>query len=162
MNNIKVPKNTAIVPSNTKLNKIRHERRNPHRPIIIPSMNFPSDLKYTRNNEWIKIEGNVAYIGITDFAQSELGDIVYVDVNTDVKTINKEEVFGRVESVKSVSDLFLPISGTILEVNTDLETSPDKVNSDPYGGGWIIKMEISNLSEIDALLDAAGYTALIG
>ena len=125
-------------------------------------MNFPSELKYTQEHEWIKVEGDVAIVGITDFAQSELGDIVYVDVNTVGDNIEKEAVFGTVEAVKTVSDLFMPISGEILELNDGLESAPETVNKDPYGDGWMIKIRLSNPAEIDALLSADAYMALVG
>lgn len=125
-------------------------------------MNIPNELKFTKDHEWIRIEGDVATIGITDFAQSELGDIVYVEVETLGDTMDRDEVFGTVEAVKTVSDLFLPLSGEIVEFNEGLESEPEKVNSDPYGEGWLIKIKISNLEEIADLLDDAGYKALIG
>jgi glycine cleavage system H protein len=124
-------------------------------------MNIPSNLKYTKEHEWISVEGNVATIGITDFAQGELGDIVYVDITTVGKTLAAEEVFGTVEAVKTVSDLFLPVAGTITEVNPALEANPELVNTDPYNEGWMIKMTISNLGDIDGLLNAEAYTALV-
>ena len=120
-------------------------------------MNVPKDLKYTKDHEWVKIEGDIAVIGITDFAQGELGDIVYVEVDTLEETLQKEEVFGTVEAVKTVSDLFMPLSGEILEFNESLETNPEKVNEDPYNEGWMIKMKVSNFSEIDDLLSAEDY-----
>ena len=120
-------------------------------------MNVPKDLKYTKDHEWVKIEGDIAIIGITDFAQGELGDIVYVEVDTLDETLQKEEVFGTVEAVKTVSDLFLPLSGEILEFNESLETNPEKVNEDPYNEGWMIKMKVSDLSEMDDLLSAEDY-----
>ena len=120
-------------------------------------MNVPKDLKYTKDHEWVKIEGDIAIIGITDFAQGELGDIVYVEVDTLEETLQKEEVFGTVEAVKTVSDLFLPLSGEILEFNESLETNPEKVNEDPYNEGWMIKMKVSDFSEIDDLLSAEDY-----
>ena len=120
-------------------------------------MNVPKDLKYTKDHEWVKIEGDIAVIGITDFAQGELGDIVYVEVDTLEETLQKEEVFGTVEAVKTVSDLFMPLSGEILEFNESLETNPEKVNEDPYNEGWKIKMKVSNFSEIDDLLSAEDY-----
>lgn len=120
-------------------------------------MNVPKDLKYTKDHEWVKIEGDIAIIGITDFAQGELGDIVYVEVDTLDETLQKEEVFGTVEAVKTVSDLFLPLSGEILEFNESLETNPEKVNEDPYNEGWMIKMKVSDFSEIDDLLSAEDY-----
>ncbi|OGS73019.1 MAG: glycine cleavage system protein H [Flavobacteria bacterium RIFCSPLOWO2_12_FULL_35_11] len=125
-------------------------------------MNIPADLKYTKDHEWIKIEGNTATIGITHFAQSELGDIVYVDVDTLNETIEKEEVFGSVEAVKTVSDLFMPITGEIIEINEALADEPEKVNTDPYGEGWMIKISISDASQIDELLSASAYAELIG
>lgn len=124
-------------------------------------MNIPSELKYTKDHEWIKIEGDVATIGITDFAQSELGDIVYVDVDTLDDELEAEEVFGSVEAVKTVSDLFMPLSGEVIEFNENLEDEPELVNSDPYEGGWMIKVKISDQSQVEELLDAAGYKALI-
>jgi glycine cleavage system H protein len=125
-------------------------------------MNIPSELKYTKDHEWIKIEGDVAIIGITDFAQSELGDIVYVEVETVDETLDQEEVFGTVEAVKTVSDLFLPLTGEITDFNEKLEDEPELVNSDPYGDGWMIKMKFSDASQIDDLLDADAYKELVG
>lgn len=125
-------------------------------------MNIPSDLKYTKDHEWIKLEGDIATVGITDFAQGELGDIVYVEVETVDETMEAEEIFGTVEAVKTVSDLFLPLSGEIIEFNTALEDEPEKVNSDPYGDGWMIKMKCSDLSQADNLLSADAYKELIG
>ncbi|WP_299987868.1 glycine cleavage system protein GcvH [uncultured Pontibacter sp.] len=125
-------------------------------------MNLPDNLKYTKDHEWVRIEGDVAYVGITDFAQSELGDIVYVDIDTVDKEINQNDVFGTVEAVKTVSDLFSPLSGTVLEFNDKLDGSPELVNSDPYGDGWIIKMSIGDTSEVDGLLTAEGYREVIG
>jgi glycine cleavage system H protein len=125
-------------------------------------MNFPSDLKYTKDHEWVKISGNEAIIGITDFAQRELGDIVYVDVNTIGETIDKEAVFGTVEAVKTVSDLFMPLSGEVLEANGDLDSAPESVNNDPYGKGWMIKVRLTNEAEINDLLSADDYKKLIG
>jgi glycine cleavage system H protein len=125
-------------------------------------MKIPADLKYTKDHEWIKVEGNTATVGITHFAQSELGDIVYVDVDTLNETIEKEEVFGSVEAVKTVSDLFMPISGEIIEFNEALGDEPEKVNKDPYGEGWMIKIAISDDSQIEELLSAAEYGELIG
>ncbi len=125
-------------------------------------MNFPDNLRYTKDHEWILLEGNVATIGITEFAQRELGDIVYVDVPTVGKALNAEEVFGTVEAVKTVSDLFLPVAGTIDELNAALDGSPDLVNTDPYGDGWMIKMTVSNTADVDALMDAAAYAKLVG
>ena len=125
-------------------------------------MNFPENLKYTKDHEWVLIEGNTATVGITDFAQSELGDIVYVEVETVDETLDKEEVFGTVEAVKTVSDLFLPLSGTIESFNEELDQNPELVNSDPYGVGWMIKMSVDNLDEIEELLDVDAYKALVG
>ncbi|WP_318309531.1 glycine cleavage system protein GcvH [Flagellimonas crocea] len=125
-------------------------------------MNIPSELKYTKDHEWVKIDGDIATVGITDFAQSELGDIVYVEVETLDETLDKEEVFGTVEAVKTVSDLFLPLSGEIVEFNEALEDEPEKVNTDPYGDGWMVKIKISDASEVDELLSADDYKALIG
>ncbi len=125
-------------------------------------MNTPSNLKYTKDHEWINIDGDIATVGITDFAQSELGDIVYVEVETLDETLNKDEVFGTVEAVKTVSDLFIPLSGEVIEFNESLESEPEKVNSDAYGEGWMIKIKISNPEEINQLLDAESYKELIG
>lgn len=125
-------------------------------------MNFPADVKYTKDHEWIRLEDNVATIGITDFAQHELGDIVYVDINTVGKSLAAEEVFGTVEAVKTVSDLFLPVEGTINEVNPLLEKQPELVNTDPYGDGWMIKMTVSDPAAVAALMDQAAYAALVG
>ncbi|NNF18499.1 MAG: glycine cleavage system protein GcvH [Flavobacteriaceae bacterium] len=125
-------------------------------------MNIPSELKYTKDHEWIRIEGDVATVGITDFAQGELGDIVYVEVETLDETLDQEEVFGTVEAVKTVSDLFLPLSGTIVEFNESLEDEPEKVNSDPYGEGWMIKVKMSDSSEVDGLMSADEYKELVG
>lgn len=124
-------------------------------------MNFPSDLKYTKDHEWISIDGDIATIGITDFAQHELGDIVYVDIDTKGKKLNAESVFGTVEAVKTVSDLFLPVSGTITEINPILESEPEKVNTDPYGEGWLVKMKVDNREEINKLLDVETYRKLV-
>ena len=125
-------------------------------------MNIPSNLKYTKDHEWILIEGDIATVGITDFAQGELGDIVYVEVETVDETLEMEDVFGPVDAVKTVSDLFLPLSGEIIEFNESLETEPEKVNSDPYGEGWMIKLRISNPDEVDQLLDESDYKKIIG
>ena len=125
-------------------------------------MNYPANLKYTKDHEWISLEGNTATIGITDFAQHELGDIVYVDINTKGKSLAAEEIFGTVEAVKTVSDLFLPVAGTITELNPALEANPELVNSDPYGEGWMIKMTVSNPGDLDQLMTAEAYTALVG
>jgi glycine cleavage system H protein len=124
-------------------------------------MNIPQDLKYTQDHEWVRIEGDEAAVGITDFAQGELGDIVYVEVETIGESLDKEAVFGTVEAVKTVSDLFLPLAGEITAFNEDLEDTPELVNDDPYGQGWIIKMKISDLSQIEALLTHEGYQAVI-
>lgn len=125
-------------------------------------MNIPEDLKYTKDHEWVRITGNEAVVGITDFAQGELGDIVYVEVETLDEEIDAEEVFGTVEAVKTVSDLFMPISGTITEFNESLVDAPEAVNDDPYGEGWMIKIALEDLDQVEALLDAAAYKALIG
>ena len=125
-------------------------------------MNFPADLKYSKEHEWVRVEGNNGTVGITDFAQKELGDIVYVDITTIGDTVAKDAVFGTVEAVKTVSDLFLPVSGKVLELNKDLDATPEAVNSDPYGKGWIVKIEISNAAELDSLLDAEAYKKHIG
>jgi glycine cleavage system H protein len=125
-------------------------------------MNIPANLKYTKDHEWISLDGDVATIGITDFAQKELGDIVYVEVETLDQTLDKEEVFGTVEAVKTVSDLFLPLAGEIIEFNDDLETNPEIVNSDPYGKGWMIKVKVSDPSDFNTLMSADDYKALIG
>jgi glycine cleavage system H protein len=125
-------------------------------------MSIPANLKYTKDHEWVSIEGDVATVGITHFAQKELGDIVYVEVETLDQTLDKDEVFGTVEAVKTVSDLFLPLSGEIIAFNEDLESTPEAVNSDPYGAGWMIKIKIANASEIDSLLSDEAYKQLIG
>ena len=124
-------------------------------------MNVPASLRYTKDHEWISLEGNVATVGITDFAQGELGDIVYIDITTKGKALAAEEVFGTVEAVKTVSDLFLPVKGTITEVNPLLESQPELVNTDPYGEGWMIKMTVENPAEVDALLSVDAYTELV-
>lgn len=124
-------------------------------------MNFPSNLRYTKDHEWIQLDGNVATIGITDFAQRELGDIVYVDISTVGQSLEAETVFGTVEAVKTVSDLFLPVAGTITEVNAALNDKPESVNSDPYGEGWMIKMTVNNPADVEALMDAAAYEASV-
>ena len=125
-------------------------------------MNFPKELKYTKDHEWVNLEGNIATVGITDFAQSELGDIVYVEVETLDETLNKDEVFGTVEAVKTVSDLFLPMSGKIVEFNESLSDAPESINESPYERGWIIKVEVSNPNELDELLNSSDYSDLIG
>ena len=125
-------------------------------------MNIPSDVHYTKDHEWVRIDGDVATVGITDFAQGELGDIVYVEVETVDETLGKDEVFGSVEAVKTVSDLFLPLSGEIIEFNEGLEDEPENVNTDPYGEGWMVKIKISDATEIDGLLSDVDYKALIG
>jgi glycine cleavage system H protein len=124
-------------------------------------MNIPAELKYTKDHEWVKIEGDIATVGITEFAQSELGDIVYVEIETVGETIAQEEVFGSIEAVKTVSDLFMPISGEILEFNEELDGNPELVNSDPYGAGWMVKVKISDVSEIENLLDSEAYKTLV-
>lgn len=125
-------------------------------------MQYPENLRYTSDHEWIMVEGNTATVGITDFAQRELGDIVFVDVNTVGKSLKANEIFGTVEAVKTVSDLYLPVSGKITEVNSELESNPEYVNQDPYGKGWMIKMELDNPSDADALMDAAAYEKSVG
>lgn len=125
-------------------------------------MNFPEHLKYTADHEWIRVEGNMAYIGITDFAQGELGDIVYVEIETLNKELKKHDVFGTVEAVKTVSDLFIPISGKVLEINPKLNSNPESVNKDPYGEGWMIKISITDKSEINDLIDADAYKKMVG
>ena len=125
-------------------------------------MNIPENLKYTKEHEWVLIEGDIATIGITDFAQGELGDIVYVEVETEGDTLDENEVFGTVEAVKTVSDLFMPVSGEIVEFNEDLESEPEKVNGDPYGDGWMIKVKMSKPDEAEALLSAGAYAELVG
>lgn len=125
-------------------------------------MNIPQELKYTKDHEWVKVEGDTATIGVTDFAQGELGDIVYVEVETLDESLEKEEVFGTVEAVKTVSDLFMPVSGEIIEFNDSLEDEPEKVNDDPYGEGWMIKVKLSDISEIDELLSADEYKEVVG
>jgi glycine cleavage system H protein len=125
-------------------------------------MNYPSNLKYTKDHEWLSLDGNTATIGITDFAQRELGDIVFIDINTIGRTLDAEAVFGTVEAVKTVSDLFIPIKGTILEVNTALESNPELVNSDPYGEGWMVKVIVDNPSDVESLMNAEAYAALVG
>jgi len=125
-------------------------------------MNIPAGLKYTEDHEWIKVDGDIATVGITDFAQGELGDIVFIDVDTEGDELDKEEVFGSIEAVKTVSDMFMPISGEITEFNSGLEDKPELVNSDPYGEGWIVKIKMSNTSELENLLDADKYTEVVG
>ncbi len=125
-------------------------------------MNIPAELKYTKDHEWVSLEGDIATVGITDFAQSELGDIVYVEVETLDQTLEKDEVFGTVEAVKTVSDLFLPLAGEIIEFNDSLESDPEKVNSDPYGEGWMIKIKVSNVDDFNELLSSEAYKELIG
>lgn len=125
-------------------------------------MNVPADLRYSKDHEWIRIEGDHAYIGITDFAQGELGDIVFVDIPSEGETLDAEEVFGSVEAVKTVSDLYLPMAGEVVEVNADLDGNPEVVNSDPYGAGWMVKIKVTDASQADQLMDAEAYAALIG
>ncbi|WP_149240550.1 glycine cleavage system protein GcvH [Dyadobacter sp. 32] len=125
-------------------------------------MNFPAELKYTEDHEWIRIEGDVAFIGITDHAQHELGDIVYVDINTVGDSLGKGDVFGSVEAVKTVSDLFIPVAGTVLEVNEELDAEPELVNSDPYGRGWMVKISMADASDVEGLLSAEDYEKFIG
>lgn len=125
-------------------------------------MQFPENLKYTKDHEWILLEGDTATVGITEFAQKELGDIVFVDIDSEGKELEADDVFGTVEAVKTVSDLFLPVAGTITEVNADLEANPENVNADPYGKGWMIKMTVNSPADVDALMDAAAYQDLVG
>ena len=125
-------------------------------------MNFPDNLKYTKEHEWIKVNGNEAIIGITDFAQQELGDIVYVEIETLGQLLKEGEIFGTVEAVKTVSDLYLPVSGTIIELNPALANAPELINNDPYGDGWMVKMKISNAEDIKTLIDAKGYEQIVG
>jgi len=125
-------------------------------------MSFPAELKYTKDHEWVRIEGNEAYLGITEFAQRELGDIVYVDISSKGQEVKKEQVFGTVEAVKTVSDLFMPVTGTINETNPLLDSQPELVNTDPYGDGWMVKITLTNLADVDTLLSAEDYMALIG
>ncbi len=124
-------------------------------------MNFPETLVYTKDHEWVRVEGDTAYVGITDFAQHELGDIVYVDINSVGKTVSQHDVFGTVEAVKTVSDLFMPVSGEVLELNSKLDGAPELVNSDPYGDGWMVKVKMTNASEVAGLMNAADYKTLI-
>ena len=125
-------------------------------------MKIPADLKYTQDHEWIRVEGKTATVGVTDFAQGELGDVVFVEIETEGETLEKDEVFGTVEAVKTVSDLYMPIAGEVIEVNADLESAPESVNTDPYGDGWMVKIRISDASQLDELMDAAAYRASIG
>lgn len=125
-------------------------------------MNFPENLKYTKDHEWVLVEGNDVTIGITDFAQSELGDIVYVEIETEGDTLDKEQIFGTVEAVKTVSDLFMPVTGKVLSFNKGLESEPEAINKDPYGKGWMIKVQMSDASELDSLLSAADYKKIVG
>lgn len=124
-------------------------------------MNIPSNLKYTKDHEWVKVDGDVATVGITDYAQDQLGDIVFVDIQTQGETLDKEEVFGAIEAVKTVADAFMPVSGEIIEVNAALEGVPQTVNTDPYGEGWMIKIKLTNPAELDELMDADAYTAIL-
>ena len=124
-------------------------------------MNFPADLQYTKDHEWIRVDGNVAYVGITDYAQGELGEIVFVDITTEGEAVAKEEVFGTIEAVKTVSDLFMPVSGEVIEANAELDDKPELVNEDVYGNGWLIKISISDPSELDELMSAAEYEQMI-
>ncbi len=125
-------------------------------------MTFPQELKYTKEHEWISLEGDIATVGITEFAQSELGDIVYVDITTEGDEVEAGDVFGSVEAVKTVSDLYMPIKGTVIEINPDLEDAPETVNADPYGKGWMIKIQVDNADDVAGLMSAADYTALVG
>jgi glycine cleavage system H protein len=124
-------------------------------------MNIPANLKYSKDHEWVKVDGNIATVGITDFAQSQLGDVVFVDIQTEGETLDASEVFGAIEAVKTVADAFMPVSGKIVEVNPELEEAPELVNTDPYGKGWMVKIEISDPSELDSLLDAEAYKAIL-
>ena len=125
-------------------------------------MNFPAELKYTKDHEWVRIEGDIATVGVTDFAQSELGDIVFVEIETQGETLEEHAIFGTVEAVKTVSDLFMPVSGTVVEVNAGLEADPADVNNDPYGKGWMIKVKLSEGADLSSLMDAAAYEAMVG
>ena len=125
-------------------------------------MNIPDNLKYTKEHEWIKVDGNSALIGITDYAQGELGDIVFIEIETEGKSLKQGEVFGTIEAVKTVSDLFMPVSGEVTEINSSLEDSPELINTDPFGEGWLIKINVDDLSELEVLLDASQYSDLIG
>jgi glycine cleavage system H protein len=125
-------------------------------------MNVPDNLKYTKDHEWLRMEGEFAYVGITDFAQGELGDIVFIEIETEGETLEREEVFGTIEAVKTVSDLFMPVSGEIIEVNPDLDSSPDLVNKDPFGKGWMVKIKVASSAEVDELLSPAEYSELVG
>ena len=125
-------------------------------------MSVPADLKYTKDHEWVKVDGDVATVGVTDFAQGELGDIVYVEVETEGETLDQEEVFGSIEAVKTVSDLFMPLAGEVMEINEEIESNPEVINSDPYGQGWMIKIKMTDASQVDGLMDAAAYQELIG
>ncbi|MBS7565937.1 glycine cleavage system protein GcvH [Mucilaginibacter sp. Bleaf8] len=125
-------------------------------------MNFPAELKYTKDHEWIRVEGNEAYIGITEFAQRELGDIVYIDITTVGQEVSKDDVFGTVEAVKTVSDLFMPVTATVLELNPALDTQPELVNTDPYGDGWMVKVSLNDAAGVEGLLSAADYQSLVG
>ena len=125
-------------------------------------MEFPSNLRYTKDHEWIRLEGDVATVGITDFAQGELGDIVFVDIPTEGETLAAEEVFGSVEAVKTVSDLYLPVEGEVLEVNAAIDGQPDLVNSDPYGAGWMVRVKVASIADVEALMDADAYRVLVG
>ena len=125
-------------------------------------MNFPAELKYTKDHEWVRIEGDIATVGVTDFAQSELGDIVFVEIETQGESLEEHAIFGTVEAVKTVSDLFMPVSGTVIEVNAGLEADPADVNSDPYGKGWMIKVKLAEGADLSSLMDAAAYEALVG
>jgi glycine cleavage system H protein len=125
-------------------------------------MNVPDNLKYTKDHEWLRMEGEFAYVGITDFAQGELGDIVFIEIETEGETLDREEVFGTIEAVKTVSDLFMPVGGEIIEVNPDLDSSPDLVNKDPFGKGWMVKIKVASSSEVDELLSPSEYSELVG
>jgi glycine cleavage system H protein len=125
-------------------------------------MNIPKDLKYTKDHEWVKVDGDIATVGVTDFAQGELGDIVFIEIETEGETLEQEATFGTIEAVKTVSDLFMPVAGEITEFNSSLETNPETVNSDPYGDGWMVKIKLSDVSQLSELMDAASYEAMLG
>lgn len=145
-----------------KRTKRNHQRKQRLRLLEDHHMNFPAQLKYTKDHEWISVENGIGTIGITDFAQGELGDIVFVDIATQGQTLNQHDVFGTVEAVKTVSDLYMPVSGEVIEVNTALDANPELVNSNPYDQGWLVKVRLSNPAEVDALMDSASYAASVG
>lgn len=147
---------------NNFLKSDKGKRKNYTFATKITKMNVPQNLKYTKDHEWVSVEGDIATIGITDFAQGELGDIVYVEIETEGESLGQEEVFGSVEAVKTVSDLFMPLTGEIVEFNTKLEADPELVNTDPYGDGWMVKVKLADMDELGSLLDSSAYSALIG